>query len=102
MVAHTSRVCGVQVVPHGKPIGDPDLYLTNRNAGAGPLSREAFVWKSTNVGSDRIDVHPDDPAAAAGSTYLVGVLGYADRNRWKLSYVRSMCMRVQRWRACVA
>ena len=76
-----------QVFSHGKPIGDPDLYLTNRNGGAGPLSREAFVWKSTNVGADRIDVHPDDPAAAGGTTYLVGVLGYADRNRWKLSCV---------------
>lgn len=67
-----------------KPIGDPDLYLTNRNGGAGPLSRDAFVWKSTNVGADRIDVHPDDPLAMGASTYLIGVLGYADRNRWTL------------------
>lgn len=27
----------------GEPIGDPDLYVSNKNAGAGPLSRDTFV-----------------------------------------------------------
>lgn len=69
----------------GKPIGDPDLYVSNRNAGAGPLTRDEFVWKSANVGPDRIDIHPDDPRTRGGSTFLVGVLGYKERNVYTLT-----------------
>ena len=37
---------------HG-PIGDPDLYVSNRFCGFVPVTKDSFVWKSTNVGADR-------------------------------------------------
>jgi hypothetical protein len=35
------------------PIGDPDLYVSNRCHGYTPVTKDTFVWKSTNVGADR-------------------------------------------------
>lgn len=35
------------------PIGDPDLYVSNRFGGMLPVTKDTFVWKSTNVGADR-------------------------------------------------
>lgn len=35
------------------PIGDPDLYVSNRCHGYTAVTKDTFVWKSTNVGADR-------------------------------------------------
>mmetsp|Transcript_8898 Transcript_8898/g.33596 ORF Transcript_8898/g.33596 Transcript_8898/m.33596 type:complete len:703 (-) Transcript_8898:231-2339(-) len=64
----------------GEPIGDPDLYVSNVANGQGRLDRERYVWKSCNVGADRVEVHPGDSSARMGNTYLIGVLGYKERN----------------------
>ncbi|CDW84668.1 sam-dependent methyltransferase [Stylonychia lemnae] len=46
---------------------DPDIYLSN----ATPfVSTSNYQWKSANIGSDRIDVHPQDPKYKIGRYYL--------------------------------
>ena len=69
------------------PIGDPDLFVTNKFEGLVGVTKEDYVWKSTNVGSDRIDIHPLDPnnRGSGTGTYTIGVYGYRDRNEFDLS-----------------
>lgn len=66
------------------PIGDPDLYVTNRFEGLVGVTKENFSWKSTNVGPDRIDIHPVDIDTGRGSIYIIGILGYKERNEFEL------------------
>lgn len=66
------------------PIGDPDLYVTNRYNGLVAVDKENFVWKSTNVGADRVDIHPQDLDMVRGSTFVIGILGYKDRNEFEI------------------
>lgn len=66
------------------PIGDPDLYVTNRFEGLVGVTKENFSWKSTNVGPDRIDIHPMDIDTSRGPIYIIGILGYKERNEFEL------------------
>ena len=66
------------------PIGDPDVFVTNRHDGLVGVNKENWIWKSTNVGSDRIDIHPSDVDASRGSTFIIGVLGYKERNEFEI------------------
>lgn len=69
----------------GTPIGDPDLYVTNRYSGFVALSKDNAIWKSTTVGVDRVDILPDDAEAQRGSIYIIGVLGCKKVNDFELS-----------------
>jgi len=64
----------------GEPIGDPDLYVSNIAEGMAPVDRDRYVWKSCNVGADRVDIHPGDSSALISNTYLIGILGYKEHN----------------------
>ena len=80
--ARPRRVLSLRLRPQtdaasGEPIGDADLYVSNARRGVGAVGRDNYVWKATAVGAVRIDIHPDDPRAAAGDTYVIGVLGCA-------------------------
>lgn len=68
----------------GSPIGDPDLYVTNRYSGFIAVDKENAIWKSTNAGADRVDILPDDPSAARGETYIIGILGCKKTNDFEL------------------
>lgn len=64
----------------GEPIGDPDLYISNVAGGLFEVTRDRYVWKSCNVGADRVDIHPRDSAATISNGFLIGILGYRERN----------------------
>jgi hypothetical protein len=66
------------------PIGDPDLYVTNKYEGLVAVTKDNCVWRSVNVGADRIDIHPHDPNAARGGAYMIGVMGYKDLNEFEI------------------
>ena len=71
------------------PTGDPDLYVTNKFEGLVCANKESYTWKSTNSGSDRIDIHPDDIELGRGSHLVIGVVGYHERNTYELEVVTS-------------
>jgi hypothetical protein len=66
------------------PIGDPDLYLSNKFDGLVAVTKDNCVWKSTNVGADRLDIHPADKNAQRGGTFIIGVTGYKELNEYEL------------------
>ena len=66
------------------PSGDPDLFVTNRYNGMVGVTRDNWVWRSCSVGADRIDIHPSDMDVKRGSTFIIGVLGYKDRNEFEI------------------
>ena len=79
----TFRVQALLDPTSGRPLGDPDLYLSHGDEAlmSGGISRTRYGWKSANIGPDRIDIAPDvaarDWRAPGGSrTWVVGVLGY--------------------------
>ena len=39
------------------------------------VTQENYTWKSTNIGADKLQIHPDDPKYVPG-TYYIGVLAY--------------------------
>lgn len=51
---------------------DPDIYVSNSSPGVG---QESFTWKSTNIGPDKLEIHPNDPKFTPG-TYYVGIYAY--------------------------
>jgi hypothetical protein len=65
--------------------GDPDLYITNKYEGLVGVTRDLFTWRSTNTGSDRVDIHPNDPKSARGGTYIIGVFGCKESNQFVLN-----------------
>jgi hypothetical protein len=70
-VTDTTRMLVITAQPYDE-VSDPDIYVSNVN----PLvSQESFVWKSTNIGPDKLEIHPDDPRFCAG-TYFVGIYAY--------------------------
>ena len=47
---------------------------------------ENFIWKSTNIGADKLQIHPEDSNFTTG-TYYLGVLGYKpDLNTFSVVY----------------
>jgi hypothetical protein len=56
---------------------DPDIYVSNRsekvNQGTG--YSDNYLWKSTNIGSDKLEIHPSDENFTSG-TFSVGIYGY--------------------------
>jgi hypothetical protein len=39
------------------------------------VSQEIYTWKATNVGSNRLDIHPEDDSFIPGD-YYIGILAY--------------------------
>ena len=71
------------------PIGDPDLYVTNKFEGLVCANKDSYTWKSINSGSDRIDIHPDDIELGRGNHLVIGVTGYQERNAYEVEVVTS-------------
>eukprot|EP00607_Mallomonas_marina_P005451 CAMPEP_0182426556 /NCGR_PEP_ID=MMETSP1167-20130531/13041_1 /TAXON_ID=2988 /ORGANISM="Mallomonas Sp, Strain CCMP3275" /LENGTH=817 /DNA_ID=CAMNT_0024608059 /DNA_START=38 /DNA_END=2488 /DNA_ORIENTATION=+ len=89
----SNQLITIRVTPgqddSGCCIGDPDLYVTNRYGGQVEVSKDNYVWKSTNVGRDRVDIHPEDMDVVRGGTYIIGVLGYKERNEFEIEVTLS-------------
>lgn len=51
---------------------DPDVYVSNRHP---IVTQENYMWKSTNIGGDKLEIHPSDPNYKPG-LYYIGVLAY--------------------------
>ena len=66
-------------------MGDPDVYVSNKHEGFVEVTRDNCVWRSTHVGADRIDIHPNDPNVALGSTFVIAVVGYRDNNDFEIT-----------------
>jgi hypothetical protein len=47
----------------------------NNNSSHEVSNKAVYMWKSTQVGRDRVDIHPSDPLATPGR-YIIGVFGY--------------------------
>mmetsp|Transcript_15109 Transcript_15109/g.22727 ORF Transcript_15109/g.22727 Transcript_15109/m.22727 type:complete len:774 (-) Transcript_15109:140-2461(-) len=66
-----------------KPLGDtgsancdPDLYVSNKYSGLVCVDTETYLWRSTKIGEDQIDIHPTrDILSGRGSVYIIGVMG---------------------------
>ena len=71
------------------PIGDPDLFVSNKHNGMVAVSKDNYIWKSTNVGADRVDIHPNDLERGRSNILMIGVLGYKDRNEFELEILLS-------------
>lgn len=39
------------------------------------VNQQSYIWKSANIGHDRIDIHPEDPKYTLGR-YYIGVMPY--------------------------
>ena len=46
---------------------DPDIYVSNHSKEVG---QDKYTWKSTNVGADRLDIHPEDEKYVIGEYYM--------------------------------
>lgn len=51
---------------------DPDLYISNVSP---HVTQDNYVWKSANIGADRVEIHPSDEHFTLG-TYYVGVFAF--------------------------
>lgn len=61
---------------------DPDIYVGVND----PLvDQDNYVWKSTNIGADKLEIHPEDESFIPG-LYHIAILGYKpDINTFVLS-----------------
>jgi hypothetical protein len=73
--------------------GDPDIYVTNRHEGLVGTTRDNYVWRSTEVGADRLDIYPDDlhleravgnDLEASSRVLVIGVTGSRETNSYEL------------------
>ena len=65
-------------------MSDPDIYITNE----GPdVSMTNYIWRSANIGADRIDIQPTDPQftykgddeeGGDPAYYFIGVMPYRE------------------------
>eukprot|EP01041_Mallomonas_annulata_P010897 gene10897-22748_t len=62
---------------------------TNRFNGLVEVNKENCVWKSNNVGGDRIDIHPNDVDVRRGNTFIIGVWGYKEKNEFEVEVTLS-------------
>lgn len=77
----------IRVTPQGNATGtasDPDLYVSNKYSGLVAVDRDNYIWRSTNVGLDQVDIHPDDLNAKRSGIFIIGVQGYKDVNSFTL------------------
>lgn len=66
----------------GTAIGDADLYVTNRFGGLVAASKENYVWKSVNAGTDRLNIM--GTADNTHNVYIIGVSGNKDSNNFEI------------------
>eukprot|EP01038_Epipyxis_sp_PR26KG_P005834 gene5834-8049_t len=96
-----AKLVTIQVKPlfddFGTAIGDPDLYVTNRFDGLVGITKDNYIWKSTCVDNDRIEIHPSDvnlphndqvdrqlDLSDQSQVFMIGVLGYREINEFEL------------------
>mmetsp|Transcript_33205 Transcript_33205/g.61905 ORF Transcript_33205/g.61905 Transcript_33205/m.61905 type:complete len:928 (-) Transcript_33205:600-3383(-) len=82
-----SSFMSIRLVPCPNSTGtasDPDLYVSNKYAGLVSVDRDNYIWRSTNIGLDQVDIHPDDLNAQRSGIFIIGVLGYRDVNSFSL------------------
>ena len=86
--ADTSKLLTFRVQPDtdaaGQSIGDPDLFVCNSHGGLVEISRESATWRSVTTGVEMVHVHPQDPFAARGRIFIIGIAGAKDVNAYTL------------------
>jgi hypothetical protein len=65
-------------------VGDADVYVSNKYDGLIGVTKQNYIWRSATVGNCRVDIHPNDQNHSRGNFFVIGVLGYRDRNDFSL------------------
>lgn len=84
---NTDKLLSIRVMPISEKSvypGDPDLFVSNRFKGLVNVTSTNFVWRSYNIGTDQIDISPNDIESSRGNVYIIGVFGYKDINSYVL------------------
>lgn len=75
-VSDTTQMLTIRCLPcSAEPYNDesdPDIYVSNRHP---VVTQENYMWKSTNIGGDKLEIHPSDPNYKPG-VYYIGILAY--------------------------